>query len=91
MIVPLIVHRADAVGIAVERDAQVGCLLDHFGHQRLQIRRHSGVGMMIRKTAVHLKEHFSRIHVQPPQESGPITGPPVPLPASTTTRMRRGK
>ena len=59
-----VVHRADAVGVAVEGDAEVGLGLAHLVDQRLEVFGHGRVGMMIGEPAIHFEKHFGGIHVQ---------------------------
>ena len=53
---PPAVDDADAVGVAVQADAQVGPGLLHLGDQVLQVLDHGGVGMVVGEAAVHVAE-----------------------------------
>src|SRR2546425_8634484 len=52
----LLVYGADAVAVAVERDAELGLLADDCGPQVAQVLEHGGIGMVIRKRAVRFAE-----------------------------------
>ena len=60
----LIVHRADAVGVAVEGHAQIRALFFDGLHQLRQILGHRGIGMMIGEAAVHVEEQLSDVAIQ---------------------------
>ena len=51
-----LVHRADAVGVAIERDAELGAVPPHLGLQVAQVLGDGRVGMMVREGAVRLAE-----------------------------------
>jgi hypothetical protein len=53
---PGLVHRPDAVGVAVERDAQLGAGAPDAGLQIPEVFRDGGIGMMVGKAAVGLAE-----------------------------------
>jgi hypothetical protein len=67
--VALLVDRANAVGVAIEGDAQVGALFPHGGDQRVQVFDHGRVGMVIRKAAVHLEEQFGGLAIEPLEQA----------------------
>jgi hypothetical protein len=60
----LLVDRSDAVAVAIERDSQFGAILLHGGDQMRQILGNGGVGVMIRKAAVHVEEQLRGLDVQ---------------------------
>ncbi len=84
--VAAVVHRADAVGVAIEGDAQVGPGLAHLGDQRLQILRHRRVGMVIGKAAVHLEDTFR----WRPRSGFPVCGASPDRPCRCPRRRPRG-
>ena len=60
---PVAVHRADAIGVAVEADAEVGLLALHRRLQVHQQRGHGGIRQVIREASVRLGEQ--RNHAVP--------------------------
>ena len=51
-----LVDRADPVGVAVERDAQLGPGAPHLGLQVAQVLGHRGIGMVVGEGPVRLAE-----------------------------------
>ena len=51
-----LVHRADPVGVAVERDAQLGAGAPHLGLEVAQVLGDGRIGMMVGEGAVRLAE-----------------------------------
>ncbi len=84
---PLAVHDADAVGVAVQADAQVGAGLLHLGDQVLQVLDHGGVGMVVGEAPVHVADRVRMTSAPSRRYSSGAVMPPVPLPPSTTTRI----
>ena len=62
-----LVHRPDAVAVAVERDAELGVLLHDGGLQVLQVLEHRGVGVMVRERPVRLGEQRYDVGAEPLQ------------------------
>ena len=52
------IHRADAVGIAVEGDSEIGAGLAHFGDEGFEIVGNGRIGMVIGEAAVHVEDTF---------------------------------
>ena len=67
----LLVHGADAVGVAVESDPEIGPGLTHPFLKGAHQLGHRGIGEMVRKASVRLRE--DRVHVAPERakELGP--------------------
>ena len=59
MIVPCVVHEADAIGVAVERDAQVRALAPDGRDQVLEVLGDRRIGMVVRERAVALREQVA--------------------------------
>src|SRR5207245_11366797 len=85
----LLVYGADAVAVAVERDAELGLLADDCGPQVAQVLEHGGIGMVIRKRAVRFAEQR---HTSAPswRSVSAATRLETPLPQSTPTLTGRG-
>src|SRR6266702_53327 len=66
--VPLLVDRADPVGVAVVGDAQVGLHLPHLPLQRLEVLLDGRVGVVVRKAPVHLDEERDHLEAQRREE-----------------------
>ena len=60
----LFIDCAEAVGITVEGEADIGVIRRYRGHQLLQVFRLRGVGMMIRKMPIHIEEQLNGVAVQ---------------------------
>jgi hypothetical protein len=87
--VPLLVHGAEPVGVAVVGHAQVGAGLGTFAFRCVEVALHRGVGVVVgKRPSISMKSGTTST----PQraEDGTATTPPVPLPASTTTLSLRG-
>ena len=79
-----LVHRADPVGVSVERDAELGAGPAHRGLKVPQILRDGGIGMVIGKASVRFAEQRRHFGAEAASVSTAIRLP-TPLPQSTTT------
>ena len=59
-----VVHDADAIGVTVEADADVGSRLQHLGLQGHQVLLHRRVGMVVGEVAVHFAEERDDLAAQ---------------------------
>ena len=86
---PLLVHRADAVGVAVVGDADVGALVSStFAFRCSRFFSTVGSGWWFgNRPSISMKSGTTSIPSD--SKSGTATTPPVPLPASTTTLSLR--
>ena len=85
----VVVHGADAIGIAIESDSQLRFVFLNRGHQLIQIRGHRRIRVMVGEAAVHIEEQSPPRRRSACRSCACITGPAVPLPASNTTFTRR--
>ncbi len=62
--VAVLVDGADAIGVAIEGDAQLGARFADFGDQVRQVGGNRGIGMMVREMAVHVEEQLGGVDVE---------------------------
>ena len=63
------IHGADAVGVAIEGDAQFGLGFAHFIDEGLEVFGDRRVGVMVREAAVHFEVHFGGVGVEALEEA----------------------
>ena len=82
---PLAVDDADAVGVAVERDAHLGAGLAAPARSVGDVLGDGGIGVVVGEAPVRLAVERARPRSPGAQDRQRSARPPMPLPASTTT------
>ena len=83
-----LVHRADAVGVAIERDAELRAGPRAPRPAGREVLGHGRVGMMVREGAVRFAEERRHLGAERLRASATAITLPTPLPQSTTTLHR---
>ena len=72
---PALIYRANAVAVAIEGDAELGLVLLHGCLEVVEVLEHRGIGMVMRKRPVGLREQRHDVGAQLPQRlDGDETG-----------------
>ena len=85
----LVVDEEHAVGVAVEREADVGAEVEHRALEVLQVLGLDRVGGVVRERAVELAEEHGQRRTAGLRTPSGTTSPPMPLAVSATTLSGR--